>query len=71
MHFTTFFNSSYRTSTKCPRHLQGHWTSPLKKALPFSSLKIFLQQSRVPVYLMWAHLNFMWEDRRSCWPWPA
>lgn len=37
MHFMTFFNSSYRTSTKCPRHLRGHWTSPLKKALPFSS----------------------------------
>lgn len=49
----TFFSSSYRTSTNAPPiPLRTLDHAPLKKALPPSSLKIFRQQSTVPLYMM-------------------
>lgn len=49
----TFLSSSYRTSTKAPpMPLSTLDQAPLKKALAPSSRAIFLQQSRVPVYMM-------------------
>lgn len=49
----TFLSSSYRTSTKAPpMPLSTLDQAPLKKALVPSSRAIFLQQSRVPVYMM-------------------
>lgn len=49
----TFLSSSYRTSTKAPpMPLSTLDQAPLKKALAPSSRTIFLQQSRVPVYMM-------------------
>lgn len=49
----TFFSSSYKTSTNAPpMPLRTLDHAPLKKALPPSSLKIFRQQSTVPLYMM-------------------
>lgn len=61
----TFFSSSYRTSTNAPPiPLRTLDHAPLKKALPPSSLKIFRQQSIVPLYMMSAARG---RDRRADW----